>query len=62
VSSSVQQRCKTMVLDEPEKYSPRLDVRKPCRGKGMLGLLTMISAKVGKVISEGREDNDDGAV
>jgi hypothetical protein len=38
-----------MVLDEPEKYSPRLDVRKPCRGKGMLGLLTMISAKVGKV-------------
>jgi hypothetical protein len=51
-----------MMLDEQEAYSPRLDVRKPSRGKGTSVLLTTRSVKVGKVISECREDNDDGAV
>jgi hypothetical protein len=61
--SSVQQRRETMALDESEAYSPRLDVRKPGRGKGTSGLLTTRSAKVGKVINEGWEDDDDdGAV
>jgi hypothetical protein len=59
--SSTQQRHETTVLDEPEAYSPRLDVRKPCRGKGTSGLLTTRLVKVGKVISKGREDNDNGA-
>jgi hypothetical protein len=39
-----------MVLDEPEAYNPRLDARKPCRGKGMSGLLTMRTTKVGKMM------------
>jgi hypothetical protein len=60
--SSTQQRCETMTLDEPEAYNPRLDARKPCRGKGTSGLLTMRSAKVEKVISEGWEGDNDGAV
>jgi hypothetical protein len=51
-----------MALDEPEAYNPMLDTRKPCRGTGTSGLLTMRSAKVGKVISEGQEDDDDGVV
>jgi hypothetical protein len=42
-----------MALDEPEAYNPRLDAKKPCRGKGTSGLLTTRSAKVRKVISEG---------
>jgi hypothetical protein len=51
--SSAQQRCEMMALDEPALYSPRLDARKPRRGKGTSGLLTTRSAKVGKVISDG---------
>jgi hypothetical protein len=51
-----------MALDELEAYSPRLDARKPCRGKGTSGLLTTRSAKVRKVISEGQEDDNHGAV
>jgi hypothetical protein len=58
----VQQRREMTLLDEPEAYSPRLEAKKPGRGKGTLGLLTTRSAKVGKVISEGQEDDDDGAV
>jgi hypothetical protein len=51
-----------MARNEPEAYSPRLDARKPCRGKGTSGLLTTRSVKVGKVISEAREDDANGAV
>jgi hypothetical protein len=60
--SSVQQQRKTTVLNEPEAYSPRLDARKSCSGKGMSWLITTRSAKVRKVISEGWEDDDDGTV
>jgi hypothetical protein len=41
-------------------YNPRLVTRKPCRGKGTSGLLTMRSAKARKVISNGGEYDDDG--
>jgi hypothetical protein len=40
-----------MALDEPEAYSRRLDMRKPCRGKGTSGLLTTRSSKVGKMMT-----------
>jgi hypothetical protein len=50
--SSAQQRLKMTALDEPVAYNPRLDMRKPCRGKGTSRLLTMRSAKVGKVVSD----------
>jgi hypothetical protein len=57
--SSVQQQCEMTALNEPAAYIPRLVVRKPCRGKGMSGLLITRSAKVGKVISDGGEYDDD---
>jgi hypothetical protein len=57
--SSVQQRCES-ALDEPAVYSPRLDTRKPCRGKGASGFLTTRLAEAWKVINNGGEDNDDG--
>jgi hypothetical protein len=64
--SSVQQRRETMALDEPQAYSPRLDMSKPCKGKGTSGLLTTRSAKVGKTTTtvlsrQGRRWHDDGA-
>jgi hypothetical protein len=58
--SSAQQRHETMALNEPSVYSPRLVMRKPCRGKGMLGLLKTRSAEARKVISNGGEYDDDG--
>jgi hypothetical protein len=48
-----------MALDEPAAYNPRLDTRKPCRGKGMSGLLTTRSVEARKVISNGGEYEDD---
>jgi hypothetical protein len=63
--SSAQQRHELTALDEPVAYRPRLDVRKPCRGNKMSGLLTTRSAETGKWISdEEKYDGDDdlGAV
>jgi hypothetical protein len=58
--SSAQQRHELTTLDEPAVCNPSLDSRKQCRGKGASGLLIMISAEAGKVISDGGEYDDDG--
>jgi hypothetical protein len=56
----MQQWSESMALDEPAAYSPRLVVRKPCRGKGTSGLLIVRSAEAEKVINDGGEYDDDG--